>query len=720
MTTRTESTARTHRTVLPPPDAHSTDVEVVAINDLTDNASLAHLLTYDSVWRRLDAVVDHDEDSLFVDGRSIRATAHSTPAEIPWREDGVDIVIEATGRFRSADQARGHLDAGARTVVMSSPGKGVDGMFVMGVNHTDFDPQRHTIVSNASCTTNCLAPVAKVLHEGIGIRSGLMTTIHATWGSAPVDGNHRTCAAPGPRPSTPCRRRRGPPQRWGRSCRPRRSTQRAGRARARPHGLACRPVFTPERDTDVDEVNRLCGGRAPRRIRVHGGPDRLSDIVMDEHPRRRRLLIDRWRSAQGDRLVRQRVGLPHLLDLTAHIATQLTETPLPPERPSMQILTPAVDVAAGAPRPGSDSTSRSGRRSPTGQIIASVPTIRPREASPGRRHGAPGMPPGRGVPELSLALVAVALGGGAGSSRRLRPTPWATAPGRRSSAGRRPGRPAGEPAVRPAGDRRTRGGCVRGQPRGARGSGTCPTAGVVHCEQASVVTSRRLPPTRAASSRRRSRSATPARDPARPYAVILGGSKVSTSWASSTASSSADVLMIGGGMVFTFLKAGARRCEPRRGDQLETVRGHLQAQETGVDPPAAGHRHGGVLRPRGGALDRRGRRTRADARRCVRPGPRHRPEAARVRERGAGADGLLNVRRLRTPASPRDPRGRAGVTTAHGGRDAGRLTVVGGGDLPRPCAPWASRTRTSDTSDRRRRLARVPEGRVLPPRGAGG
>ena len=168
------------------------DVEVVAINDLTDNASLAHLLTYDSVWRRLDAVVDHDEDSLFVDGRSIRATAHSTPAEIPWREYGVDIVIEATGRFRSADQARGHLDAGARTVVMSSPGKGVDGMFVMGVNHTDFDPQRHTIVSNASCTTNCMATVVKALDDALGVESGLLNTVHAYTGDQMlVDGPHR-------------------------------------------------------------------------------------------------------------------------------------------------------------------------------------------------------------------------------------------------------------------------------------------------------------------------------------------------------------------------------------------------------------------------------------------------------------------------------------------------------------------------------------------------
>lgn len=194
-------------------------VDVVAVNDLTDNASLAHLLKYDSVWGRIDADVSYDDSSLIVDGRSIRATDHSVPADIPWSEYGVDIVIEATGRFRTADQARGHLEAGATTVILSSPGRGVDGMFVMGVNHTDFDPARHSIVSNASCTTNCLAPVARVLHDGVGIASGLMTTVHAYTGDQRlVDGNHKDPAVRAPPLSTSFRPPPAPRQRWGRSC----------------------------------------------------------------------------------------------------------------------------------------------------------------------------------------------------------------------------------------------------------------------------------------------------------------------------------------------------------------------------------------------------------------------------------------------------------------------------------------------------------------------
>jgi glyceraldehyde 3-phosphate dehydrogenase len=308
------------------------DVEVVAINDLTDNASLAHLLTYDSVWRRLDAVVDHDEDSIIVDGRSIRATAHSTPAEIPWREYGVDIVIEATGRFRSADQARGHLDAGARTVVMSSPGKGVDGMFVMGVNHADFDPQRHTIVSNASCTTNCLAPVAKVLHEGIGIRSGLMTTIHAYTGDQRlVDGNHKDlrrarAAAVNVVPTTT-----GAAAAVGKVL-PELDGRLSGLAVRVPvpTGSLVDLVFTPERDTDAEEVNRLlreaAAGPLAGILAYTEAPIVSSDIVMDEHS----AIVDGLLTEQvGDQLkviawYDNEWGYSHrLLDLTAHIATQL-------------------------------------------------------------------------------------------------------------------------------------------------------------------------------------------------------------------------------------------------------------------------------------------------------------------------------------------------------------------------------------------------------------
>ncbi len=157
-------------------------IEVVAINDLTNNEHLAHLLKYDSVWRRFDADVSYDDESITVDGKRIQATAIADPAQIPWGEAGADIVIEATGKFRTREQAAAHLEGGAKTVILSAPGKGVDGMFVLGVNADDFDPATDTVVSNASCTTNCLAPVAKALHESVGIKSGVMTTVHAYTG----------------------------------------------------------------------------------------------------------------------------------------------------------------------------------------------------------------------------------------------------------------------------------------------------------------------------------------------------------------------------------------------------------------------------------------------------------------------------------------------------------------------------------------------------------
>ena len=183
---------RIGRSVLRQILAGSTSLEVVAVNDLTDNASLAHLFRYDTVWGRFGGTVEHTDDSLIIDGKSIHASAHKDPSDIPWGELGVDIVIEATGKFRKRDQAQKHIDAGAEKVLLSAPGKKDDGMFVMGVNHEEFDPQKHHVFSNASCTTNCLAPLAKVVHEEFGIESGIMTTIHAyTGGQALVDGPHK-------------------------------------------------------------------------------------------------------------------------------------------------------------------------------------------------------------------------------------------------------------------------------------------------------------------------------------------------------------------------------------------------------------------------------------------------------------------------------------------------------------------------------------------------
>ncbi|MFB5660884.1 type I glyceraldehyde-3-phosphate dehydrogenase [Alteribacillus sp. HJP-4] len=155
------------------------NVEVVAINDLTDAEMLAHLLRYDSVHGKLDEEVSVNGDNLVVGGKEIRVTAEKNPAEIGWDKVGAEIVIESTGRFASRDDAAKHLEAGAKKVVISAPGKGVDGTFVMGVNENTYDPSKHDVVSNASCTTNCLAPFAKVLNDKFGIRRGMMTTVHS-------------------------------------------------------------------------------------------------------------------------------------------------------------------------------------------------------------------------------------------------------------------------------------------------------------------------------------------------------------------------------------------------------------------------------------------------------------------------------------------------------------------------------------------------------------
>ncbi len=154
-------------------------LEFVAINDLTDPATLAHLLKYDSVHGPLAEDVRVEGDFIVVGGRRVRVCSERDPANLPWKELGVDIVIESTGLFTKRADAAKHLEAGAERVVISAPGKEVDATFCFGVNHEDYDPASHQIVSNASCTTNCLAPVAKVLHENFGIRRGMMTTVHA-------------------------------------------------------------------------------------------------------------------------------------------------------------------------------------------------------------------------------------------------------------------------------------------------------------------------------------------------------------------------------------------------------------------------------------------------------------------------------------------------------------------------------------------------------------
>ncbi|MDP3893783.1 type I glyceraldehyde-3-phosphate dehydrogenase [Nocardioides sp.] len=155
------------------------DIEIVGVNDLTDKASLAHLLKFDTILGRLDAEVSHTDTSIRVGDQEITVFSERDPANLGWGDLGVDVVVESTGFFTDATKARAHLDAGARKVVISAPASNEDVTVVMGVNHDDYDPASHHIVSNASCTTNCLAPMAKALNDDLGIVRGLMTTIHA-------------------------------------------------------------------------------------------------------------------------------------------------------------------------------------------------------------------------------------------------------------------------------------------------------------------------------------------------------------------------------------------------------------------------------------------------------------------------------------------------------------------------------------------------------------
>jgi glyceraldehyde 3-phosphate dehydrogenase len=159
--------------------ASGADIEVVGVNDLTDVTTLAHLLRYDSILGRLDREVNYDESQITVGEETFRVLAERDPSALPWKELGADVVIESTGHFTDATKARAHLDAGARKVIISAPAKNEDITLVMGINESSYDPASHDVISNASCTTNCLAPMAKVLADEFGIVKGLMTTIHA-------------------------------------------------------------------------------------------------------------------------------------------------------------------------------------------------------------------------------------------------------------------------------------------------------------------------------------------------------------------------------------------------------------------------------------------------------------------------------------------------------------------------------------------------------------
>lgn len=187
---------RIGRSVLRDARERDAGIEVVAVNDLVDPSTLAHLLRYDSVFGRFPAPVAAADGTIEVDGRAVRTLAETDPVKLPWAELEVDVVIEATGRFRTRETAAKHLEAGAKKVIISAPARGEtppDATVVLGVNFDEvYDPDRHHVISMASCTTGCLAPVAKVLHETIGIRHGLMTTVHAyTADQNLIDGPHK-------------------------------------------------------------------------------------------------------------------------------------------------------------------------------------------------------------------------------------------------------------------------------------------------------------------------------------------------------------------------------------------------------------------------------------------------------------------------------------------------------------------------------------------------
>ena len=170
---------RIGRNILRAAKKNGAALDFVAVNDLTDAETLAHLLRYDSVHGKYPGTVEVGGNGLVVDGDEIRVTSEKDPANLPWKELGVEIVFESTGIFTQADKARKHLDAGAKKVIITAPAKGEDITVVMGVNHESYDPGSHVIISNASCTTNCLAPVVKVLLDSFGFRRGIMTTVHS-------------------------------------------------------------------------------------------------------------------------------------------------------------------------------------------------------------------------------------------------------------------------------------------------------------------------------------------------------------------------------------------------------------------------------------------------------------------------------------------------------------------------------------------------------------
>jgi glyceraldehyde-3-phosphate dehydrogenase type I len=294
--------------------------EIVAVNDLTSPEALAHLLKYDSTYGRFDADIGHTADAITVDAKSIKVYAEKDPALIPWKGEGIDVVVESTGRFTDASKAKAHIDGGgAKKVIISAPAKGEDVTLVLGVNEGSYDPDKHHIISNASCTTNCLAPVAKVVLDNFGIKRGLMTTVHSyTNDQVILDGPHKDLrrarsAAINIVPTTTGAAKALSlviPELKGQIRRLLASRPDADRVdrRSRGRGRPPRHEGRRQRRVPIGRRQRRPDGhpRVQRRAaRVHG-PSTRSPL------RHRRRTLDHGagrRDGEGDRLVRQRVGI---------------------------------------------------------------------------------------------------------------------------------------------------------------------------------------------------------------------------------------------------------------------------------------------------------------------------------------------------------------------------------------------------------------------------
>lgn len=268
---------------------NGSDLEVVAINDLTDNKTLATLLKYDTAFGRLEQDVTFDDDSITVGGQRIAAYAERDPKNLDWSKHEVDIVIESTGLFRDAESNQAHLDNGAKKVIISAPGKGVDATFVYGVNHEDYDAASHNVISAASCTTNCLAPVAKVLDEKLGIERGLMTTIHAYTGDQRLqDAPHKDLRRARAAAQNIVPTSTGAAKAVGLVL-PNLEGKLDGYALRVPTitGSATDLTFTASRETTVEEVNQMIKEAAEAddsgALAYTEDPLVSSDIIMDPH-----------------------------------------------------------------------------------------------------------------------------------------------------------------------------------------------------------------------------------------------------------------------------------------------------------------------------------------------------------------------------------------------------------------------------------------------------